>query len=66
MEMFKKKEITEEQLQMALHTQSNVAESTIMLIQTHKPGRYSVQELKDTIKKTNERKKELIRKQLEK
>lgn len=66
MEMLKNKEITEEQLMFALQTQSNVAESTIMLIQTHKPGRYSVQELKDTIKKTNERKKELIRKQLDK
>ena len=50
MEMLRDKEITEEQLEFALHTQSNVAESTIMLIQTHKPGRYTIQELKDTIK----------------
>lgn len=60
------KEISEDQLTMLLNTQNNIAESTIMLIQTHKPGRYTVKELQETIKKTDERKKELIRKQLEK
>jgi hypothetical protein len=60
------KQMTEEQLTMLLNTQNNIAESTVMLIQTHKPGRYSIKELQDTIKTTNERKNELIRKQLEK
>jgi hypothetical protein len=56
MELLKNKEITEEQLNFALNTQCNVAESTIMLIQVHKPGRYTIEELKDIIKQ-----KELIK-----
>jgi hypothetical protein len=65
MEMLKAKEITEEQLEFALHTQCNVAESTIMLIQIHKPGRYTIQELKDVIAKKNQKKLE-VAKELEK
>ena len=57
MEMLKAKEITEEQLEFALHTQSNVAEATIMLLQVHKPPRYTVQELKDTIKRRDDKRK---------
>lgn len=56
-EMLKAKEITEEQLEFALHTQSNVAESTVMLLQVHKPPRYTVQELKDAIKRRDEKNK---------
>jgi len=57
MEMLKNKEITEEQLEFALHTQSNVAEATIMLLQVHKPPRYTIQELKDTIKRRDDKRK---------
>jgi len=57
MRMLKDKEITEEQLQFALHTQSNVAEATIMLLQVHKPPRYTIQELKDTIKRRDDKRK---------
>mgnify|MGYP003353197457 CR=1 FL=1 len=60
------KQMTEEQLTLLLNTQNNIAESTIMLIQTHKPGRYTIKELQETIKRKDENKKELIRKQLEK
>jgi hypothetical protein len=45
-----KKEITQEQLIYALNTQSNVADSTLMLLQVHKPPRYTIQDLKDAIK----------------
>lgn len=62
-EMLKNKEITEEQLQFALSTQSNVAESTIMLIQIHKPGRFTVQELQTEIDKREEKRQE-VKKQL--
>ena len=58
MEMIKNKEITEEQLNFALNTQCNVAESTIMLIQVHKPGRYTIQELKEIINQREEQKTE--------
>jgi hypothetical protein len=61
MEMFRNKEITEEQLEFALHTQSNVAEATIMLIQIHKPGRYTIDELKAEIQKKVDRKAEVTR-----
>jgi len=61
--MLKNKEITEEQLQFALSTQSNVAESTIMLIQIHKPGRFTVQELQTEIDKREEKRQE-VKKQL--
>jgi hypothetical protein len=47
--MLKEKKITEEQLRFALQTQNNVAESTVMLIQIHKPGRFTVKELHDVI-----------------
>jgi hypothetical protein len=57
MEMLRDKQITEDQLEFALHTQCNVAESTIMLLQTHKPGRYTIQELKDAYKRREEKKK---------
>jgi hypothetical protein len=53
LDMLKKKEITEEQLQFALMTQNNVAENTIMLIQIHKPGRFDVKELQSVIKNRN-------------
>jgi len=56
-EMLRDKQITEEQLEFALHTQSNVAESTVLLLQVHKPPRYTVQELKDTIKRRDEKRK---------
>lgn len=46
----KNKEITEEELEFALHTQCNVAESTILLLQVHKPGRYTLDEVKEVIK----------------
>lgn len=62
-ELLKKKEITEEQLNFALATQNNVAESTIMLIQIHKPGRYTVEELKEAVKQRDEKRKE-VQKQL--
>lgn len=55
--LLREKQITEEQLQFALHTQSNVAEATIMLLQVHKPPRYTVQELKDAIKRRDEKRK---------
>lgn len=48
------KEITMEELEFALHTQSNVAESTRMLLQVHKPGRYTIQEVKDLLKRKKE------------
>ena len=38
-EKYNKKEITEDELYFALNTYSNVAQSVIMLIQVHKPGR---------------------------
>jgi hypothetical protein len=60
MEMLRDKQITEEQLEFALHTQSNVAEATIMLLQVHKPPRYTVQELKDTIKRRNDKRKAVL------
>jgi ubiquinone/menaquinone biosynthesis C-methylase UbiE len=63
--MLKEKQITEEQLEFALHTQNNVAEATIMLIQIHKPGRYTIQELKDVISQKNQEKIE-VAKELEK
>ena len=44
------KEITEEQLEFALHTYSNVAESTIMLLQVHKPPRHSIDEMKKAVR----------------
>jgi hypothetical protein len=56
-EMLRDKQITEEQLEFALHTQSNVAESTILLLQVHKPPRYTVQELNNTIKRRDEKRK---------
>jgi hypothetical protein len=61
LEMLKNKEITEEQLEFALHTQSNVAEATIMLIQIHKPARYTIEELKSEVKKREDRKKEVTK-----
>jgi hypothetical protein len=51
LELLRDKKITTEELEFALHTQSNVAESTIMLIQIHKPGRYNIDELKSEIQK---------------
>jgi hypothetical protein len=57
MDMLREKKITEEELEFALHTQSNVAEATIMLLQVHKPPRYTVQELKDTIKRRDDKRK---------
>lgn len=64
LQMLQDKQITQEQLEFALHTQSNVAESTIMLIQIHKPGRYTVQELKDELKRSDEQRKDIVKKTL--
>ena len=58
LDLLKEKKITEEQLELALNTQSNVAESTLMLIQIHKPGRYTIKELRDVIKEKVNRDKE--------
>jgi len=50
LEKLKNKQITPEELEFALHTQCNVAESTSMLLQVHKPCRYSLEEAKQAIK----------------
>lgn len=62
MDMLREKQITPEQLEFALHTQNNVAESTVMLIQVHKPGRYTIQELKEEINGLEEKRKEINKK----
>ena len=43
-------EITQEELTFAFNTMNNVAESTRMLVEVHKPGRYTIDEFKDAIK----------------
>lgn len=46
-------QISEEELTFALNHLNNVALSTIMLIQVHKPGRYDKKEYEDEIEKFN-------------
>lgn len=46
----KEKEITEEQLYEALSFQNNVAEATMLLVQIHKPGRVTIEEVKQVVK----------------
>ncbi len=43
-------EITQEQLDLAFNTMNNVAESTRMLIEVYKPGRYTLAEYKQAVK----------------
>lgn len=43
-------EITPEELQFAFNTLNNVAESTRMLIEIHKPGRYTLTEFRENVK----------------
>jgi len=50
LEMLQNKKITEEELDIALMTQNNVAHSTVMLLQVHKPARYTVEEFKKEAK----------------
>ena len=45
-----------DQLEEALSTQINVAHSTIMLLQVHKPGRFTLKELSESIKRQQESK----------
>jgi len=59
--MLKNKEITQEQLEFALNTQNNVSDSTTMLIQIHKPGRYTIEELKTVIAKKQQKKAEVVK-----
>lgn len=53
-EKLHRKEIDEEQLEFALNTYSNVAESTIMLLQVHKPPRHTIEEMKREVRERNE------------
>jgi predicted SAM-dependent methyltransferase len=48
------KKITEEELAVALMTQNNVAQSTVMLLQVHKPARYKVEEFVKQIESMND------------
>lgn len=43
-------EMTQEDLNLAFNTMNNVAESTRMLIEVYKPGRYSVQDYREAVK----------------
>lgn len=43
-------EITQEQLDFAFNTMNNVAESTKMLIEVYKPGRYTIEEYREAVK----------------
>ena len=61
LDMLKQGDITEDQLQTALMTQNNVADSTVMLIQIHKPGRYTVEELKAEVKRLEDRRDEFAK-----
>jgi hypothetical protein len=61
LEMIRNREINEDQLQAALSTQNNVADYTVMLIQIHKPGRYTVEELKAEAKRLQDRKDEFAK-----
>jgi hypothetical protein len=48
-EKIEKNQISDEELEFALNTYNNVALTTRMLIQVHKPGRFNLQELQDMI-----------------
>lgn len=61
LDMVRNKQMTEEQLDFALHTQSNVAESTLMLIQVHKPCRYTVEDLQREIDRREEQKRNVTK-----
>lgn len=61
LEMVRNKQITEEQLEFALHTQNNVAESVRMLIQVHKPCRYSQWDIDHELKLQEERKQNAVK-----
>lgn len=56
-EMLYNKQITEEQLELARMTQNNVAESTLLLIQIHKPCRYTEKDFQDTLRLRDEKRK---------
>lgn len=43
-------ELTQEEFNFAFNTMNNVAESTKMLIEVHKPGRYTVEEYREAVK----------------
>ena len=49
-EKMKNGEITQEEFQFAFNTLNNVAESTRMLIEVYKPGRYSIDEFKEAVR----------------
>ena len=50
-EKVKNKEITSEQLENEIiHTHNNVAHSTVMLIQVHKPPRYTAKDMMEILK----------------
>lgn len=46
-EKLRNKEISENDFKVMFNTMNNVAESTIMLLQVHKPGRYTVEDIKN-------------------
>lgn len=43
-------EMTQQELTLAFNTMNNIAESTRMLIEVHKPGRYTMDEFRDAVK----------------
>jgi hypothetical protein len=45
-----KGEISKEELDFAFNTLNNVAESTKMLIEVHKPGRHTIDEFREAVK----------------
>ena len=55
--LFKEKmtsgQMSKDDLDLAFNTMNNVAESTKMLIEVHKPGRYTIQEYRDAVKARN-------------
>lgn len=52
-EKLESKEMSQEELYLAFNTMNNIAESTKMLIEVHKPGRYDLKDLQNAIEDRN-------------
>jgi hypothetical protein len=46
-------DMNKESLDLAFNTMNNIAESTKMILEVHKPGRYTIQEYRDVVKSLN-------------